>query len=58
MTFDIHLSYGASKSLFLVPRIFTANVATSLLRKTRGFLKSSFYLFPYDEILEVFESKI
>ena len=39
-------------------RLADVTIATSLLGSTRGFLKLSFHMFPYDEIFKVFKSKI
>ena len=37
---------------FCLPRISIVTIAKSLLRSTRDFLKSSFHMFPYDEIVK------
>ena len=46
------------KEFFLVPGLFGVTIATSLSGSTRDFLKLSFHMFPYNEILKVFKSKI
>ena len=52
------LIYAASKNYFWVPRLSGVTMATSLSGSTRKFLKLSFLMFPYNEILKVFKSKI
>ena len=37
---------------FWFPKNFSITMATSLLRSTRDFLISSFFMFPYDEIFK------
>ena len=49
---------GHQKKLFLVPRLSKVTMATSLSGGTRDFLKLSFHMFPYEENLKVFKSKI
>ena len=46
------------KSYFCFPRLFGVAKAMSLSGSTRDFLKLSFHMIPYDEILKVFKSKI
>ena len=46
------------KSYFWFPRLSGVTIATSLSGSTRDFLKSSFNMFPYNEILKVFKSKV
>ena len=43
---------------FKFPRVSGVTIATNLLRSTRDFLELSFHMFPYNEILKVFEGKI
>ena len=43
---------------FWLPRLSDVTMATSLSGSTRDFLKLSFHMFPYNEILKVFKSKI
>ena len=57
MTFNINL-FGIKKSYFWFPRLSGVTMATSLSGGTRDFKKLSFHMFPYNEILEVFKSKI
>ena len=57
VTFNINLG-GIKKSYFWLPRLSSVTMATSLSGGTRDFLKLSFHMFPYDEILKVFKSKI
>ena len=40
------------------PRLSSVTMATSLSEGTRDFLKSSFHMFPSNEILKVLKSKI
>ena len=46
------------KKLFWFPKSSGVPIATGLSESTRDFLKLSFHMFPYDEILKVFKSKI
>ena len=46
------------ESYFWFPRMSGVTIATILLRSTRDFLNLSFHMFPYNEILKVFKSKI
>ena len=46
------------KKIFLFPRLSGVTIATILSGSPRSFLKLSFHMFPYREILKVFESKI
>ena len=48
---------GHQKSYFWFPRLSGVTMATSLSGGTRDFLKLSFHMFPYNEILKVFKSK-
>ena len=57
VTFSINL-FSIEKSYFWFPRSSSVTMATSLSRGTQGFLKLSFNMFPYKEILKVFKSKI
>ena len=57
VTFNINL-FSIKKSYFWFPRLSSVTMATSLSGGTRDFLKLSFHMFPYNEILKVFKSKI
>ena len=57
MAFIIDLS-SIKKSCFWFPMLSDVTIATSLSGTTRVFLKLSFHIFPYNEILKVFKSKI
>ena len=57
VTFNINL-WNIKKSYFWFPRLTGVTIATSLSGSTRDFLKLSFHMFPYDEILKVFKNKI
>ena len=57
VTFNINLR-SIQKSYFWFPRLSDVTIATSLSGSTRDFLKLSFDMFPYNEILKVFKSKI
>ena len=57
VTFNINL-WSIKKSYFWFPRVSGVTIATSLSGSTRHFLKLSFHMFPYNEILKVFKSKI
>ena len=46
------------KSYFWFPELPGITIATSLSGSTRDFLKLSFHMFPYNEILKVFKSDI
>ena len=50
--------YGASKSCFWFPRLSGVTIVTSLSLSAGDFLKLSFHMIPYNEILKVFKSKI
>ena len=50
--------WSIKKSYFWSPRLSGVTIATSLSGSTRDFLKLSFHMFPYNEILKVFKSKI
>ena len=51
--------YRASQKSYLwFPRLSTVTISTSLFKSTRDFLKLSFHMFPNNEILKVFKSKI
>ena len=49
---------GARCPYFWFPRVSIVTTVTSLSRSTPDLLKSSFHMFPYDEILKVFKTKI
>ena len=55
-TFNINLWSIKISFWFLRLSVFT--IGTSLSGSTRDFLKLSFHMFPYNEILKVFKSKI
>ena len=55
VTFNINL--WSIKSHFWFPRLSSVTIETSLLGNTRDFLKFSFYMFPYNEILKFSEVK-
>ena len=57
VTFIINL-FSIKKSYFWFPKLSSVTTATSLSGGTRDFLKLSFNMFPYNEILKVFKSKI
>ena len=57
MTYKINL-WSIKKSYFRFPRLFVVTIVTSLLGSTRDFLKLSLHMFPFNEILKVFKSKI
>ena len=46
------------KLFFWFPMLSGVTMATSLSGSTRDFLKTSFHMFPYNEILKVFKSNI
>ena len=52
MTFNINLC-SIKESYFWFPRLSEVTMATSWLRITRDFLKLTFLMFPYNEILKV-----
>ena len=56
VTFNINL-FSIKKS-FLVPYVVQRYHGNEFVRGTRDFLKLSFHMFPYNEILKVFKSKI
>ena len=55
MTFNINLF--SIKSYFWFPRLSGVTKATSLSGGPRDFLKLSFHMFPYNEILKVSKVK-
>ena len=57
VTLNINL-WSIEKRYFLFPRLSSVTIATSLPGSSQDFLKLSFHMFPYNEILKVFESKI
>ena len=57
VTFNINL-FSIKKSYFWFPRLSSVTMAKSLSGGTHDFLKLSFHMFPYNEILKVFKSKI
>ena len=57
VTFNINL-FKIKKSYFWFPWLSVVTMATSLSGGTLDFLKLSFHMFPYNEILKVFRSKI
>ena len=57
VTFNINL-WDIKKSYFWFPRLSKVTMATSLSGGTWDFLKLSFHMFPYEENLKVFKSKI
>ena len=57
VTFNINL-WGIKKSYFWFVRLSSVTMATSLSGGTRDLLKISFHMFPCNEILKVFKSKI
>ena len=57
VTFKINL-WSIKKSYFWFPRLSGVTIAMSLSGSTRDFMKLSFHIFPYSEILKVFKSKI
>ena len=50
--------WSIKKSYFWFPRLSGVAIATSLSGSTRDFVKLSLHMFPYNEILKVFKSKI
>ena len=57
VTFNINLC-GVKKSYFWFLRLSGVTMATSLSGSTQHFLKLLFHMFPYNEILKNFKSKI
>ena len=57
VTFNISL-WNIRKRYFWFPKLSGVTISTSLSGSTRDFLKISFHMFPYNEILKVFKSKI
>ena len=57
VTFNIKL-WSIKKSYSWFPRLSGVTIATSLSDSTRDFLKLSFHMFSYNEILKVFKSTI
>ena len=51
VTFNINL-FSIKKSYFWFPRLSSVTMATSLSGGARDFLKLSFHMFPYHEILK------
>ena len=56
VTFNINL-FSIKKSYFLLLSLSSVTMATSLSGGTQDFLKLSFHMFPYNEILKVFKVK-
>ena len=56
VTFNIAL-WSITKSYFWFPRLSGVTIATSFSGSTLDFLKVSFHMFPYNEILKVFTSE-
>ena len=54
MTFNINL-WDIKKSYFWLARLSSVTMATSFSGGTQDFLKLSFHMFPYNEILKVFK---
>ena len=57
VTFNINL-WSIKKLYFCFPRLSGVTIATILLGSAPDFPKLSFHMFPYEEILKVFKSKI
>ena len=57
VTFKIKIC-SIKKSYFWFPRLSGVTMATSLSGSTRDFLILSFHMFPDNEILKVFKSKV
>ena len=57
VTFNIIL-FSIKESYFWFSWLSSITMATSLSGGTRDFLKLSFHMLPYNEILKVFKSKI
>ena len=57
VTFNINL-WNIKKSYFWFSRLSGVTIATSLSESTRDFLKLSFHMFPYYEILNVSKSDL
>ena len=57
VTFNINL-WSIKKNYFWFFRLSGVTIATNLSGNTRDFLKLSFHMFPYNEILKFFKSKI
>ena len=57
VTFNINL-FSIKKNYFWFPGLSGVTMATSLSGGTRDVLKLSFHMFPYNEILKVFKSKL
>ena len=55
--FNINL-WSIKKSYFWFPRLSGVTIAMGLSGNTRDFLKLSFHMFPYNEILKDFKSKV
>ena len=55
---DFNINLWSIKSYFWLTRFSGVTIATSLSRSTRDFLKLSFHMFPYNEILKAFKSEI
>ena len=56
VTFNINL-WSIKKSYFRFPMLSGVAIATSFSGSTRDFLKLSFHMFPYNEILKVSKVK-
>ena len=57
VTFNINL-WSIKQNYFWFPELCSVTIATSLSGSTRNFLKLLFHMFPYNEILKVYKSKI
>ena len=57
VAFNINI-WSIKKSYFWFSRLSGVTIATSFSGSIRDFLKLSFHMFPYSEILKVFKSKI
>ena len=55
---EIDTCISIRKSYFWFPRLSSVTMATSLSGGIRDFLKLPFYMFPYNETLKAFKSKI
>ena len=54
--FNINL-WSIKKVIFWFPWLSSVTIATSLPESTRYFLKLSFHMFPYNEILKSFQNE-
>ena len=50
--------WSIEKSYFWFPRLSGVTIATSLSGSTQDFLKLSFHMFPYNEVLKASKHKI